>query len=230
MALNPMVIGAGLGAATSLLGGSKQAGVTRTVQDLPDWLKPRVTRNLDLAEGYRDRLAGTGTPLLDSSRDEMLRILGGAYLRPESNPALKQYGDAIADTIGSRVDSRFALANRTGSFAHADALSRSIGESILPLYSGAYENERGRMYGSSVAAPGVVGEGVRAEFQPFVSYSSLFPNLTVTEQPFYRNRLGEAASGALTGAGIARMFGGNDRRDPLENAGMGDLLPLWHVA
>jgi hypothetical protein len=207
MALNPVLIGGALGAASSLLGGSKQAGTTTTTQDIPAWLKPYVMGNLDMAGGFRDDLAGAGTPLLGASQDELLKILSGAYLTPESNPALKGYGDAVADTIGSRVDSRFSAAGRYGSGAHADTLAKSIGEAILPLYSGAYENERSRMYGGSVAAPGVVQGGVQAEFQPFTSYASLFPNVRSTEEPYFRNKTGELLSGALAGAGLGRMYG-----------------------
>jgi hypothetical protein len=229
MSWAPMAIGAGLGAFSSMFGGSKKAGDITTTQDIPAWLKPYVTSNLNMAQGVRDETAGQGGPLLDASQNELMKILSGAYLTPGSNPYLKQYGDQIADTIGSRVDSRFNLAGRTGSFAHGDELSKSIGNAILPLYSGAYDAERGRQYGSAIGAPGVVGGGVQAEFQPFASFSSLIPGLRTESQPYYENKLGGILSGASAGAGLGRMFGDSARPDPLENAGMGDL-PLWRVA
>lgn len=204
--MNPIAIGAGLGALGGLLGGSKQAGTIKTTQDIPDWLKPYVTGNLNMATGTRDATVGAGTPVLDASQNQLLSTMGGSYLTPGSNPYLKQYGDEIADTIGARVDSRFNLAGRTGSFLHGDELSKSIANAILPLYSGAYESERGRQYGSSIAAPGVVQGGVQAEFQPFLSYASLFPNLRTSEEPYFRNRFGEMASGALAGAGIGNIY------------------------
>jgi hypothetical protein len=205
--MNPMLIGAGIGALGGLFGGSKKAGDITTTQDIPAWLKPYVTSNLGMAQGVRDETVGEGVPLLDASQNEMMKILSGSYLTPGSNPYLKQYGDQIADTIGSRVDSRFNLAGRTGSFAHADELTKSIGNAILPLYSGAYDQERGRMYGSAMGAPGVVQGGVQAEFQPFASFNSLIPGLRTSSEPYFENKLGGILSGAATGAGIGRMFG-----------------------
>jgi hypothetical protein len=207
MALNPMMIGAGIGALGGLFGGSKKAGDITTTQDIPAWLKPYVTSNLGMAQGVRDETAGQGGPLLDASQQELMKILSGAYLTPGSNPFLKQYGDQMADTIGSRVDSRFNLAGRTGSFAHADELTKSIGNAILPLYSGAYGDERGRQYGAAMGAPGVVGGGVQAEFQPFASFNSLIPGLRTSSEPYFENKLGGILSGASAGAGLGRIFG-----------------------
>jgi hypothetical protein len=205
--MNPMMIGAGLGALGGLFGGSKKAGDITTTQDIPAWLKPYVTSNLGMAQGVRDETAGQGGPLLDASQQELMKILSGAYLTPGSNPALKGYGEAIANTVGSRVDSRFNLANRTGSFAHGDELSKSIANAILPLYSGAYDAERGRQYGSAMGAPGVVGGGVQAEFQPFASFNSLIPGLRTSSEPYFENKLGGILSGASAGAGLGRIFG-----------------------
>ena len=207
MAINPILIGGALGAASGLLGGSKQAGTTTTTQDIPAWLKPYVMGNLDMAGGFRDDLAGAGTPLLGASQDELLKILSGASLTPESNPALKGYGDALAGQVGAAVDSRFSSAGRYGSGAHQGALATGIGNVLSGLYSGAYGDERGRMTTAAMGAPGVVQGGVQAEFQPFASYASLFPNVRTTEEPYYENQLGNILSGALAGGGLGYMYG-----------------------
>lgn len=202
------IAGAAAGALLGGLGGSNEHTRTTTT-DLPDWLKSYIRGNVDAATPLRDSLASRPNPLIGASEDELFRVLTGAYLTPDSNPFLNDYAGAVADRVGASIDSRFSAAGRYGSGAHQETLARGIGESILPLYSGAYDSERARMHSAAMGAPGVVQGSVQAQFQPFTSYADLLPKLSggVSNEPFYTNKAGSMLSGALAGASLGRMFG-----------------------
>jgi hypothetical protein len=191
--------------------GSKQAGSTTVTNDLPEWLKKYAVGNLDMAGPLRDRLAGSGTDLLDASSNELLKTISGGYLSPASNPFLADYGRILTENIGSAVDSRFSGAGRYGSGAHQGVLGKGIGDALTQLYGGAYGAERGRMYGGALAAPGFMQGGVQAQFQPFVSFASLFPNASTQTQPYFQNPGANMLSGALLGAGLGNIFGGGGK-------------------
>lgn len=60
------------------------------------------------------------------------------------NPHLMAMLDANASRIGNRVNSAMSGAGRYGSFAHGDALTRTINETNLPILAQSYENDMGR--------------------------------------------------------------------------------------
>jgi hypothetical protein len=65
------------------------------------------------------------------------------------NPYLMQMMQDNDARIGNRVASQMSGAGRYGSFAHGDALARSITAANAPIMSQAYENDRNRMLSAS---------------------------------------------------------------------------------
>jgi hypothetical protein len=119
------LLGAGLGAASGLLGGAKPAGETTSTTSPWGPLQQYLTQ------------------LFPSATNVAQDTLNGKYLTPESNPYLKQYGQFLSDQVGANVDSRFTSAGRYGSGAHTGELTRNIGGTLSGLYGNAYSQERG---------------------------------------------------------------------------------------
>jgi hypothetical protein len=119
------LLGAGLGAASGLLGGAKPAGETTS-----------TTAPWGPLQQYLTQLFPGATQVAQDT-------MSGKYLTPESNPYLKQYGQFLSDQVGANVDSRFTSAGRYGSGAHTGELARNIGGTLSGLYGNAYSQERG---------------------------------------------------------------------------------------
>ena len=104
-------LGAGLGALAGVLGGSKQAGTTTTVEDLPEWAKPYAITGLSgMADAYN---AAPGmSPITLAGGDYMQDVIGGKYLT--NNPYLDAVYDKAAGKVGSGVNSLFSKAGRYG--------------------------------------------------------------------------------------------------------------------
>lgn len=166
---NPSTIGSLLGGLGGLLGGNKKGGDVETT--MAPW-GPQ--------QPYLQALFPGATGTLDS-------VIRGNYLTPESNPYLKQYGQALSDQVGAAVDSRFALGGRYGSGAHAGEVAKQVGNSLAGLYGGAYGNERALQ---NNAALGIMGQRFG----------------TQTSQPYYENPLSSALSGALAGSQLGKWW------------------------
>lgn len=99
--------------------------------------------SISTAGDYRSVGANAGGPTAaDSYLTDMAK--GG-----QENPYLQSMLDANAARVSNRVNSSISGAGRTGSFAHGDALVRSIAEANNPLLAAAYDADRNRMLSAS---------------------------------------------------------------------------------
>lgn len=189
----------GLGGASGILGdlGAHPAGsttsTTTSVQDLPDWLKPYVTQNLNAAQGVRDNMDTSSIGA--AATPQLKKTINGDYL--SSNPYLDQIYDHASKLIGASVDSRFEGSGRYGSNAHASSLAEPLAGLAGNLYGGDYAAERGRQTAATLAAP-TFGAGLeQSAIYPYTSFGSLIPNLRTgagTEtSPYFTNPLGTIA-------------------------------------
>jgi hypothetical protein len=204
--------GAGLGALAGLLGGSKQAGTTTTIQDIPDWLKPYVMGNLNAATAKSIEL-GAQTPLLGPAQDEMMKTIKGDYLRPESNPYLK---DTVNDALGqvqSRFNSQYMNMQGGGdnmlNSGFQEGLVRNLSATALPMYNQNYQTERNRQFGAATTAPDYTTSQYNAAFSPFTAYSQLTKGMgSQTTSPYFTNPLAGALGGAALGSQFGKIFSG----------------------
>jgi hypothetical protein len=91
------------------------------------------------AEGIFGEVARNTNP---SAADQYLG--GMAQGGNTINPFVQQIADSNADRIKNRVGSAMSGAGRYGSFAHGDALAKSISEANNPMFAQAYESDRNR--------------------------------------------------------------------------------------
>lgn len=140
----------GMGGFGGMFGGRRSGwsgmedGVPQGGQPTYAEFSPTTERAL---QGYEDR-AAAGSPILDAGAEQLMGTLRGDYLTPDSNPFLRQYGDALAGHVQDRVNAEFSKAGRYGSGRHAGTTAREVGGILSGLYGGAYENERSRMAGA----------------------------------------------------------------------------------
>ena len=196
-----MALGAAGGGLLGGLGGSKQAGVTTTTNDIPEWLKPYVTGMLGPAQNLFNSGVGGSQPILDASQDETLKTIQGDYLDPRSNPYLQETFQQGSNQIRGALSPSFGHMQAFGSNSgYNQALGRSLGEFATSLYGGNYNQERDRQFGATTA-------GAESAFAPFNQYANLLKGWgSQQQQPFYENKGANILGGALVGGSLARAF------------------------
>lgn len=204
---NPQVLGAGLGAAASLLGGGdKPAGTTTTVQDIPEWLKSYAAQGLGgMVDAYNTTPNGVA-PVTQAGNQYMLDVIGGDYLN--SNPYLDAMFNKAAGKVGAQVNSQFSSAGRYGSGAHTGVLGESIGNLATDIYGRNYATERQNQQQAAAASP-AFGSSIIS--QPFLKGQNLLQGVNsikggTTSQPYFQNQAGDALGGALGGMALGKMF------------------------
>lgn len=121
-----------------------------------------------------DSLAATenrareGSPIQAAGRESMLSTIRGDFLRPESNPFLRETYMAASDPLVEQftkatapgIDAQFIKAGRYGSGLWQDQQStaqRNLGRTLADLgtgiFGGNFQAERGRQVGAAQAAP-----------------------------------------------------------------------------
>lgn len=193
-------------------GGSRPAGSTTVVnsgtQDIPEWLKPYVTGNLNSAQSAVNGL--NPSQILSNSTPQMNATINGAYLN--SNPYLDQIYQHGANLIGQNVDSRFEAAGRYGSGSHASSLAEPLSGLYGSLYGNNYQQERGRQAAATMGAPAYASGAATAALSPYSAFANLIPGLRnssgSTSTPYFTNPLGNIAGGALLGSQLGGGFGG----------------------
>jgi hypothetical protein len=93
-----------------------------------------------------------GSPNNLAAQGNNFNTLTGAYMSPDSNPWLKSTVDTALGDVQSRVNSQFNN-NNFGSSAHQETLTRNLGQTANDIYSGNYQQERGRQMQASALAP-----------------------------------------------------------------------------
>lgn len=126
-------------------------------------------------QAYQDmaRRAMEGNPLMGQAGGEVGKILSGAYLDPNNNPAfqgalsaaIRPITDAYRNEVMPGIDSSFSSAGRYGSGAQTQAysdanqdLSRSIGDVSSNMAFNNYGMERGNMVNALGMAPGFAAD------------------------------------------------------------------------
>lgn len=160
--------------------GGKTETTTRSRTNPAKWLMPHINTVLGSAQSQyaqgQPTFAGfspttetalqgleQGSPLVSSAQGMLQDTLEGKYLTPDSNPFLRQYGDALSGHIQDRVNAEFSKAGRYGSGAHAGTTAREIGNTLSGLYGNAYSQERGRQFGAAPLAPGLGFSNINAQ-------------------------------------------------------------------
>ena len=149
-------LGIGAGALAGSMNGSKPAGVTTTVQDIPDWLKPYATSVLDQGQGIVN--ANKITPETFSQSDNVLNgIMGGSSIQaPTFNPyggmtTPQTYNDYIGKTsAGANND----YIGRTASQASNDYIGRTVSPLVPNSYLGKTVGPTSNSYIGATATPG----------------------------------------------------------------------------
>lgn len=204
---NPALIGAGLGAAGSLLGGGNEpAGNVTTTQDIPEWLKGYAKAGMGgLLEAFKTSPGGVN-PLTAQGAGYLSDVIGGDYLN--NNPYLDAMFNRAAGQVGSRVNSQFTSAGRYGSGAHQGVLGESLGNLATDIYGGNYARERANQ---QAAALGSGAFGNMLIDQPFRPGQNLLSGVNsikggTTTSPYFNNQFGDLLSGSMGGALIGKMF------------------------
>ena len=83
---------------------SKPAGTTTVTTDIPDWLKPYVTGNLDAAKQYMAANPQNNS-LIAPATAQLQKTISGDYLN--ANPYIDAQVKKAQDLTGSNIDSRF---------------------------------------------------------------------------------------------------------------------------
>jgi hypothetical protein len=202
------LLGALLGGAAGGMGAnSTPAGVTTTVQDIPDWLKPYVMGNLAGGMGAQAGLQGQqgATP---TALDQYLKTIRGDYLDPTTNPWLDKTYRHASDLVGAGVDSRFSAAGRYGSGAHQGVLQEGMNNLATNIFGQNYQAERGRQDTAIRGAPAFDAGRAGAAYAPYSGFADLFPaGVRSTSQPYFSNTAGGILSGALAGSQLSKLFG-----------------------
>lgn len=208
LGMNPQLLGAGAGALIGGLGGgSKPAGTTTSTQDVPPWLMPYVTGNLNAATGARDSLIAS-PDTTTAAIPEYMKTIRGDYLNPASNPYLDATYKHAAGLVGAGVDSKFEASGRYGSGAHQGVLQEGFDNLATSIYGGNYQAERARQVAAVTGAPAFDTGTATAAFAPYSQYASLFPGKsTSTTTPYFTNTAGGILGGALAGSQLMRMYG-----------------------
>ena len=208
-----------LGGSAGLLGGSKQAGTVTQVQDIPDWLKPYVIKNLEGAQSLIGQTSNN--PLLPQAQDEMSRTIAGNYLNPLSNPYLRDTYDqaarAVTDAYRSTTEPRTDyLFGRSGNAFGANSgyqetvarnqfgFGQNLSDLATDIYGGNYGAERNRQSAATLGAPAFATGRTQAAFSPYTAMNSLYPNVRSNTQPYFENPFSSMIGGALLGSQIFR--------------------------
>lgn len=207
-----MGIGAALGGALGGLGGSKQGNITTTT-DIPAWLKPYATHLMGQAKPLFDAGTPGAAPLQGASQDEMLKTIQGQYLDPRSNPYLQETFQQGANQIRGAMSPSFGHMEAFGSGPN-QAIGRTIADFGSNLYGNNYNQERNRQFGATT-------QGQDFAFQPFSQFKSLMSGFGGTQtSPYFENKGSSMFGGALAGASLGRMFGG-DGLAPMSSGAFG---------
>lgn len=102
-------------------------------------------------QGIEQRAIG-GSDLNRGAQDAVGATLRGDYLNA-GNPHFGAFADRVTGDIGSRINAQFAKANRLGSPANAEAMTRGIGDVLAPIAYQNYANERTKQMQAAEYAP-----------------------------------------------------------------------------
>lgn len=202
---NPALLGAGLGALAGGLGGAKPAGTTTVVQDVPEWTKPYATEILQGAQKTYQN-APDYSSLVRGGGDELSKTVSGAYLRPESNPYLRDTANLAMGDVRSQVNSNFS-GNNFGSSTHQEWLGKKLTDAAMPFYFGNYNTERDRQFRASGAAPSFASSAYESSFGPQNAYKNLVSGWgQQTQSPYFNNPMANILGGALAGGAMGSFF------------------------
>lgn len=204
-----MALGSAAGGLLGGLGGSKQAGVTTTTTDIPEWLRPFAMNLMNQAQpAFNQSVAGGQNPVLGASQDQMMQTIGGAYLDPRSNPWLQETFEQGAKQIRGALSPQFGhMQAFGGNSGFNQALGRSLGDFATDLYGGNYSQERDRQFNATMGGPGFASGQAEGAFAPFNQYAGLLKGWgSQQSQPFYENKGANILGGALVGGSLARAF------------------------
>lgn len=220
--LGRKLLGAGLGAAAgSQSGGSKPAGTTTTIQDIPDWQKALLIPALTQSQGLLQSQVGQTSPLLGPAQDQFSRTIAGDYLNPASNPwlkdtydqAAKSVTDSYLSTTQPRTDAFFYGANAfgPGNSAYAETVARNqfgLGQNLKNLatdiYGGNYGRERQNQLTATAAAPDFSQAILGTPWAPYKNFLNVAGGNfgSSVQQPYFTNKLGSIFSGAMLGSAL----------------------------
>lgn len=160
-------------------GGSPSHTTSVTKQELPAYAQPYAEQLLQrgtalsnqpytpytgqrIADFTPDQLAGlgmtreramSGAPDVNAARDMLAQTSSGAFLRPESNPYLKDTVDAALGQVQGRVNAQFNRPGAFGGTGHQNMLTDQLAQVATNLYGQNYMNERTNQLRAASMAP-----------------------------------------------------------------------------
>ncbi len=206
------------GAALGSMNGSKPAGTTTTVTDIPDWLKPAAMKLI----GQGDQMVSQNmvNPAAFTQSDNTLNgIMGGSIANPhlgDNNPYFEQMlTKSLNDTQG-RVNNQFGNRSAFGGSANQELLQRGLGDQANALRFGEhdkqtalYENDINRRTTVATQMPAYSNAKTTASFAPLTAQKGLLNfGGSQTSQPYFNNPTGGALYGGLLGS---QLFGGTNK-------------------
>lgn len=150
-------------------------------------------------------------PLYGMAEREFGKTISGDYMRPDTNPYLRDTVNLALDQTRSKVNSQFG-GNNFGSSAHQEWLAKNLANTALPIYAQNYDTERGRQLAAAGGAPNIAEAAADAPWQNLRRYQSIvggsgYGGTSQTSQPLYKNSLANAAGLGLGGYAVAGLPG-----------------------
>lgn len=233
--------------------GSGGGGTTTTVNktDPPDevkpYLAPYVQRGFSLSEQpFRQyggqRIAGMtpeqnlgldftaaramqGSPLMRETQNQAMQTARGDFLRPESNPYLRQNVQTAMGDVQTRVNSQFNRPGAFGGSAHQELMTRNLSDTAAQMYGANFANERTNQQRAMAFAPQLaeadfrdaqallgVGDIRRENAQDFLNLD--YENFLAAQQWPYQQVgfAGDVLARAMGGGGTSTATGPNPFR------------------
>jgi len=114
-------------------------------------MDPITQRGLGMVERTAGAHGGSMVP--GAALSEWQRTVGGEYMRPDSNPWLREIADRAGYEAENRVNSQYATGGASMGGAYANALADAQTGTRASLYGANYEAERARMQAALGMAP-----------------------------------------------------------------------------
>lgn len=263
------------------MGGSSGGGGTSTTinkteppEQVKPFLAPYVQRGFALSEKPFEQYGGQriadmtpeqnlgldftaaramqGSPLMRETQNQAMQTARGDFLRPESNPYLRQNVNTALGDVQTRVNSQFNRPGAFGGSAHQELLTRNLSDTAAQMYGANFANERTNQQRAMAFAPQLaetdfrdaqallgVGDIRRENAQDMLNLN--YENFLAQQQWPYQqiNFAGDVLARSMGGGGTSTSTAPNPFRSnraagalggAAAGAGLGSMLALSNPA
>jgi hypothetical protein len=211
-----------------------------------------MTPEQNLGLGFTTQRAMQGSPLMRETQNQSMQTARGDFLRPESNPYLRQNVQTAMGDVQSRVNSQFNRPGAFGGSAHQELLTRNLSDTAAQMYGANFANERTNQQRAMAFAPQLaetdyrdaqallgVGDVYRENSQDLLNMA--FEDFLTRQQYPYQqvNYAGDVLARSMGGGGTSTSTGPNPFRSnraagalggAAAGAGLGSMLALSNPA